>query len=61
LKNKQKGTIDRRKHDEDIAERMIGGVRSERSWNPRPPDQKPNTAHDRPASPSKRHRHERKR
>jgi hypothetical protein len=51
-------TIDRTKHDEDIAERMVGGARMDRKS--RPTVREPQvTADDRPKND--RHSHERRR
>jgi hypothetical protein len=49
VKNSQVRHPERRKNDEDIAERISGGIRLERSSPPR----KPEVAHDQPASPAK--------
>jgi hypothetical protein len=51
---------DRRKYDEDIAERMTGGVRVERRVN-RPDDQHGTSKADAPADPGKGESRERRR
>ena len=51
-------TIDRTKHYEDIAERMIGGARLDRTSHPNPRETE-HTAEDRPQT-DRRSREERK-
>jgi hypothetical protein len=47
-------TIDRTKHDEDIAERMIGGARMDRASSPKPRESE-HTAEDRPKTGRRSH------